>query len=101
MRRILIIIAAHVLFFGSYAQSNLLFENYHSNGLSSHEVRSIFKDNQGFLWLATENGISRFDGLHFDNFNETSGHGFSKSLTEARFVTGDDKGNLWVASDGV
>lgn len=39
------------------------------NGLPQNSVKSIAPDNAGFLWLATENGLVRFDGQKFRNFN--------------------------------
>ncbi|MEG3655787.1 two-component regulator propeller domain-containing protein [Arenibacter palladensis] len=38
------------------------------DGLSHNEVRKIVKDNQGFLWFGTQNGLNRFDGYRFNVF---------------------------------
>jgi len=35
------------------------------NGLPSNCVRDIVQDTRGFIWLATDGGLVRFDGLHF------------------------------------
>ena len=43
-----------------------------NSGLPSNNIHDIVKDNAGYFWVATENGISRFDGYHFENFNSTS-----------------------------
>lgn len=40
------------------------------NGLPQNSVKSIAPDKAGFLWLATENGIVKFDGHHFTVFNK-------------------------------
>lgn len=34
-------------------------------GLSNNNVLSIAQDKQGFLWFATEEGLNKFDGVHF------------------------------------
>ncbi|TDE14432.1 sensor histidine kinase [Dyadobacter psychrotolerans] len=42
------------------------------NGLPQNSVKSIAADQEGFVWLATENGLVRYDGHHFytyDKFN--------------------------------
>lgn len=39
------------------------------NGLPQNSVKYIARDEHGFLWLATENGLTRFDGRQFLNFN--------------------------------
>lgn len=41
------------------------------NGLPQNSVKSIAGDAEGFIWLATENGIVRFDGQNFYNFDKT------------------------------
>ena len=38
------------------------------SGLASNEVNSIIQDDYGFVWMATANGLARFDGYDFKNF---------------------------------
>jgi ligand-binding sensor domain-containing protein len=35
------------------------------NGLPQNSVKDIIKDKYGFIWLTTENGIVRYDGMKF------------------------------------
>ncbi|WP_373846720.1 two-component regulator propeller domain-containing protein, partial [Bacteroides heparinolyticus] len=35
------------------------------NGLSSSLINQLFQDSKGFIWVATEYGLNRFDGLNF------------------------------------
>ncbi|MBC7934276.1 MAG: hypothetical protein H7Y86_02800 [Rhizobacter sp.] len=45
------------------------FELYSSkNGLPDNNVESIIRDNKGFMWIGTESGLSRFDGIQFLDF---------------------------------
>lgn len=39
------------------------------SGLPSQSVKSVVQDNQGYIWLGTQFGLSRFDGHQFQNFN--------------------------------
>ena len=39
----------------------------HINGLSQNTVNSIIQDNDGFLWIATYNGINKYDGYSMDH----------------------------------
>lgn len=39
------------------------------NGLDNNAISSILKDRNGFLWLGTDIGLSRYDGVTFHNFN--------------------------------
>ncbi len=80
------------------------------DGLSSDVILSIREDNQHNLWLATENGISKFvpSEQTFDNYNQRS-IGFRVRLSEAASVmtsTGDlvfgaSNGSLFFNPDSV
>lgn len=43
-----------------------------TSGLAHNEVNDVVLDNEGFAWIATENGMSRYDGYNFINFNSTT-----------------------------
>ena len=40
-----------------------------TSGLPDNDVKDIITDKKGYIWIATEKGLSRFDGYHFENFN--------------------------------
>src|SRR5687767_5663995 len=40
-----------------------------SNHLPQNSVKSIIPDRYGYIWIATENGIVRYDGQNFRTFN--------------------------------
>ena len=68
-------------------------KNYNvAEGLASSEVYSITQDNKGYLWFATENGVSCFDGIYFRNF--TSKDGLSDNLIIK--VYKDSQGRIWL-----
>lgn len=61
----------------SFAQQNFSIEHYTAeNGLPQNSVKSIAADSDGFVWLATEDGLTRFDGRKFEVFgnNRTGVH---------------------------
>ena len=62
---------------GQYYQSNQSPYNI-SDGLPHNEINEIVKDKSGFVWIATENGLSRYDGYNFVNFNSTTHPGIFK-----------------------
>lgn len=39
-----------------------------ANGLGSGAINNILYDSRGFLWLATRDGLARFDGYRFNNY---------------------------------
>lgn len=58
-----------------YAQhiSNYSIKHYtDENGLPQNSVKSIAADKAGYLWLATEAGVTRFDGQNFKLFDKES-----------------------------
>jgi signal transduction histidine kinase/DNA-binding response OmpR family regulator/ligand-binding sensor domain-containing protein len=71
-----------------------------ADGMSDPSVSDIVEDKNGYLWLTTNNGISRFDGSHFLNFNYSltdstkTPFGFSRSMVFDN--TGD---SIWFVSN--
>ncbi|MCK6694466.1 MAG: hypothetical protein L6Q97_20510, partial [Thermoanaerobaculia bacterium] len=62
-------------------------------GLSHRQVNSIFQDSRGFIWLATLNGLNRFDGYSFRTYNkEKDGLHFN----DISLVREDAEGWLWL-----
>ena len=39
-----------------------------ADGLANNTVFSVYQDKKGFLWIGTDVGISRYDGVHFHNY---------------------------------
>ncbi len=43
------------------------------DGLAGDEINTILQDSRGFLWIATESGLSRFDGTRFVAYDARQG----------------------------
>src|SRR6266568_6928579 len=65
-----------------------------ADGLASNTVLSIASDSRGFLWFATAEGLSRFDGYGFSNQTESTGlpHRTINQVLIGR------RGNYWLAT---
>lgn len=68
------------------------------NGLPFNNIRDIKQDRIGFIWIATENGLSRFDGKTFKNFSydASSPQGLLGNYVQTIMI--DKQGVLWVSS---
>lgn len=64
-------------------------------GLSSRNIYSIEKDDYGFMWFGTDNGLIRYDGTNAKTYNTQSGLPENK----IKIVKKDKKGNLWLGTE--
>lgn len=65
-----------------------------SNGLSHNMVNAIYKDHRGFVWLGTQLGLDRFDGISIVNYPQLKNHSvFTICETDSIYLwIGIDKG---------
>ncbi|WP_295796766.1 two-component regulator propeller domain-containing protein [Mucilaginibacter sp.] len=63
-----------------------------NDGLPSNYVYRAIEDNKGFLWVATDAGIARFDGKHFQVFTIKDGLPDNEVLA----VVKEKNGRIWV-----
>jgi ligand-binding sensor domain-containing protein len=68
------------------------------DGLPSNTVNSVIRDSRGFIWIASENGVSRYDGYTFTNFRSNEEDAFSISSNIAYALCEDKQSRLWVGS---
>ena len=93
-RWILLLIA---LLSGAPATATLRVEVYTTeDGLPHNRINALYSDSRGFLWICTDDGLSRFDGHGFTNYTTADGlpHIHVNALLETR------GGEYWVATDG-
>ena len=64
------------------------------DGLPQNTVTGIAQTPDGYLWLATQGGLARFDGLRFTVFLKGSTPGLDSSY--ARSLAVDQGGALWI-----
>lgn len=64
------------------------------NGLPSSQIYQVLQDHEGFLWFATDHGLSRYNGYEFTNFSTSEG------LTDNTVfkLQLDTKKRLWMQS---
>ncbi|HAJ98784.1 MAG TPA: hybrid sensor histidine kinase/response regulator [Bacteroidales bacterium] len=66
--------------------------------LSNSMITSIVQDGNGFLWIATEDGLNRFDGLNFKIYRNIANNPHSLTSNFIRSLFVDSQGRLWVGT---
>jgi ligand-binding sensor domain-containing protein len=67
-------------------------------GLPQSSVESMAQTPDGYVWLGTQEGLTRFDGIHFTVFDKSN----TKALRHNRVIAllADHEGSLWVGTEG-
>lgn len=67
-----------------------------SNGLPQNAVFALEKDNQGYLWIATEEGLVRFDGISHKVFDQET---YPEMLEQTYYSFFKTPGGIWASAD--
>lgn len=94
MQRILILLLIFPFALSANAQQYNFNQYTIANGLPSNTVYDIKQDKDGFIWIATESGLVRFDGRNFVTFTTQDGLPSNDIL----LLFPDSKGRMWIAS---
>jgi signal transduction histidine kinase/ligand-binding sensor domain-containing protein/CheY-like chemotaxis protein/HPt (histidine-containing phosphotransfer) domain-containing protein len=70
------------------------------DGLSQSTVMSILQDSEGYLWLATESGLDRYDGSSIREYRRERGNANGLASDYIWSIAEDAHGDLWLATDG-
>lgn len=63
------------------------------DGLAGSTVYFMLQDKEGFIWFATETGVSRFDGTSFKNFTTKDGLPDNTIIR----IFEDSRGRIWLS----
>ncbi|MDW3192031.1 MAG: two-component regulator propeller domain-containing protein [Cytophagales bacterium] len=84
----------------TYSQGDFYFEQWHlEEGLSNQVIRNIAQDSHGFLWLATEQGLNRFDGQNFSHYLHVPGDTNSITNNLLFGLAIDQQDVIWVGTE--
>lgn len=64
--------------------------------LSNSLINQVYQDRKGFVWIATENGLNKFDGMKFNIYKHSSEDSTSLKNNYVRTIFEDSSGNFWV-----
>ena len=77
---------------------NLNFKGYKvKDGLTADDIQCLYTDSEGYLWIGTRFGLSKFDGQRFRNFYFDPKNKSSLGGSHVLDITEDKVGNIWVA----
>ncbi|MDQ1352180.1 MAG: Helix-turn-helix protein [Acidobacteriota bacterium] len=68
------------------------------DGLPVNSVNTITQTPDGYLWIGTEAGLARFDGIKFEVFNHENTPAFTNDIISSLQV--DRSGTLWIGTRG-
>jgi ligand-binding sensor domain-containing protein len=89
-----------LLFSEALAAQNFNVRTFTTNdGLSHNDVRAMAVDSSGFLWIATWDGLSRYDGYSFKNYYHQTDDSLSLPYFSIKNVLVDGGNNLWLFTD--
>lgn len=69
-------------------------------GLSQNIVSCILQDSFGFIWIATDDGLNRYNGHTFKVYNHDPGDDRSLTHDRVRCIFEDSQKRLWVGTMG-
>ena len=68
------------------------------DGLPQHQISCLKQTHDGYLWIGTHSGLSRFDGFHFTRFDESTTPEIINESIDA--LAEDSEGTLWIGTAG-
>ncbi len=86
-------------FVANLSSQSLNFNNLTvKNRLSNSKVIEILQDKNGFIWIATEDGLNRFDGYDFKVYRNDPQDSNSISDNNIWSLFEDSEGNIWIGT---
>ena len=68
------------------------------DGLSNSHISQIYQDSQGYMWIATENGLNKFNGYSYTIYSEQANNPLSLRGNYVYSVLEDSRGIFWVGT---
>ncbi|MBN2431149.1 MAG: response regulator [Acidobacteria bacterium] len=68
------------------------------DGLSQNSINDILQDRRGFVWIATQDGLNRYDGYDFQKYYHQPHDTNSLSNSDVTCLYEDRDGILWIGT---
>src|SRR6187455_3376039 len=69
-----------------------------ADGLSQSSVYDIVQDKKGFMWIATQDGLNRYDGTNFQVYRDEPFDTNSISSNSTSSLLCDSRGRIWAGT---
>ncbi|MCK9280242.1 MAG: histidine kinase [Melioribacteraceae bacterium] len=86
---LLLVVINLLLYSNLYSQTPPYYHYDSADGLASSTVYQIIHDRNGFIWIATANGLSKFDGKNFTTFRTKDGLNSNSIISMAEGKKGE------------
>jgi len=84
---------------GNAQNNDYIFRNINTSaGLANNNVFGIIQDNKGFIWVATINGLQKYDGNSFTSYHHDPYDSQSISSDNTTFLLRDRENNIWIST---
>ena len=97
MKHILSILGLFIICSYSIAQPYYFKNLSRIDGLSNDYVTDIAQDRQGFVWIATQSGLSRFDGKNFTSYNALNSDLHNSAIN--KLLYDEEENKLWIGTN--
>ena len=98
MKRLLLLMIVFWSGIVRMAAENTLF--YDSRQLTCDLITSICQDKDGFIWIGTDYGLNKFNGVQFTHYYNNPEDSTSLADNSVKALMLDDEGTLWVGGIG-
>ena len=97
-KTIVTIVCVFLVALGVSAQENGLIHSVDvRNGLADNSVKDILRDQFGFMWFATTNGLNRYDGYRFEKYTTIPLGNYNDDIES---IFEDGSGTIWSIVSG-
>ena len=77
---------------------NLRFDHFSiKDGLPDNGLNCVLQDHLGFIWIATRNGLSKYDGYTFNNYSLLNEGSDKRIFNRIWYLMEDTQGDIWAA----
>ena len=99
MKRNLLLLSLTILSLTVFAHDKLQLTSRHistTDGLAGNTIYELVQDPDGYIWMATNNGLSRYDGYSIVNYTTLDRKGQDETERVGRITCDTTEQLLWI-----